>query len=92
MCPSCSSSRWSWEVSSGSGALYTWTVVHQALHPAFAQEVPYALVVVQLDEGPRVVSRLHDVPIERLTVGLRLEVEFETVGADIALPWFHPAG
>jgi uncharacterized OB-fold protein len=71
-------------------ALYTWTVVHQALHPAFSSEVPYALLVVEMDEGPRLVSRLSGGPLERLTLGMRLRVEFRAVDDDVVLPWFRP--
>src|SRR5262245_9871133 len=56
MCAACGSWNWHWQPSSGLGRIYTWTVTHQAMHPAFAGDTPYAVVVVELDEGVRVVS------------------------------------
>lgn len=46
---------------SGRGAVYSWIVVHRAFHPAFADDVPYTVAMVDLDEGPRVVAWLEDI-------------------------------
>ena len=42
LCAACRSDQWSWEPSSGHGEVFTWTVVHQPLHPAFVDDVPVA--------------------------------------------------
>jgi uncharacterized OB-fold protein len=90
LCPRCGSPEWSWEQSSGRGALFTWTVAHQALHPAFADEVPYAVAVVELEEGARVVSGLRDVAFTELRLDLPLEVAFKTLSETITVPVFTP--
>ena len=46
MCPKCGSADWEWSPSSGRGKIYSWTVTHRAMHPSFAGDVPYAVVVV----------------------------------------------
>jgi len=88
-CPQCGSARWTWEPSTGRGRVYTWTVTHQAMHPAFAAETPYAVVVVEMEEGVRLVSRVRGLAPERLEIGMPVEVELEAVAPAIALPYFR---
>lgn len=76
-CPNCASTDWSWEPVKGTGRVFTWTVVHRAMHPAFVDDVPYAVVVVELDEGPRIVSGIVDCPPEELVMDMPVEVVFE---------------
>jgi uncharacterized OB-fold protein len=75
----------------GTGRLYTWTVVHRAMHPAFMGDVPYAVVVVELDEGPRIVSGIVDCPLEALEMEMPVEVVFERSDrwGDRVLPRFR---
>jgi uncharacterized OB-fold protein len=77
ICPSCAANTWSWEPVRGTGRLFTWTVVRRAMHPAFVDDVPYAVVVVALDEGPRIVSRMVACPPEELVMDMPVEVVFE---------------
>ena len=90
-CRNCGSLEWSWERSSGKGTIYTWTVIHRALHPGFNNELPYAAVVIELDEGVRLVSHVVDVPVEALEVGVPVEVFFEDVTDEVTLPKFRLA-
>lgn len=76
-CPNCISTDWAWERVKGTGRVFTWTVVHRAMHPAFTEDVPYAVVVVELDEGPRLVSGIVDCPLEELVMEMSVEVVFE---------------
>lgn len=76
-CPNCASTDWAWERVKGTGRVFTWTVVHRAMHPAFTDDVPYAVVVVELDEGPRLVSGIVDCPPEELVMEMPVEVVFE---------------
>ncbi len=92
-CPNCASTDWAWERVKGTGRLYTWTVVHRAMHPAFMGDVPYAVVVVELDEGPRLVSGIVDCPLEALEMEMPVEVVFERSDrwGDRVLPRFRRA-
>ena len=65
-------------------------MTHQAAFPAFAAEVPYAVVIVELEEGVRMVSRVRDLPIDALALDLPVEVSFERVTDEAALPYFRP--
>jgi uncharacterized OB-fold protein len=78
-----------WARSAGTGCVYTFSITHRPMHPAFL-DVPYATVVVELDEGPRLMTWLRDVPVDRIRVGLPVEVTFEDVSDDVTLPMFRP--
>jgi uncharacterized OB-fold protein len=91
LCAACGSERWEWARASGRGRVFTWTVTHQALHPAYADEVPYALVVVEMEEGVRMVSTLRDLDPSALELDLAVEVAFEPRSDTITLPCFRPS-
>lgn len=91
LCPECASPAFEWERSSGRGRLFTWTVAARALHRAFQQDAPYAPVVVEMEEGVRMVSALIDCPPEELEIGMPVEVVFEDVTPDVTLPKFRRA-
>ncbi len=89
-CPGCGSTDWSWEPSSGRGRVLSWTVTHEAAHPAFAAEAPYAVIVVELEEGIRMVSGLRELAPEALALDLPVEVVFEPISERVTLPFFRP--
>ena len=57
-CPNCLSGEWTWQDASGRAEVVSWVVYHRAYHPAFADRVPYNVVVAQLEEGPRLISNV----------------------------------
>ena len=91
MCAECGSWDWEWAKSNGRGKLFTWTVVTLAMYPAFAEEVPYAVALIEMEEGPRIVSRIVDVAPEDLYMDMPLEVIFEAVTDEVTLPKFRRA-
>jgi len=60
------------------------------MHPAFAAEVPYAVLVVELDEGVRMVGRLRDLLPADLELSLSVEIVFDPISDEVALPGFRP--
>jgi uncharacterized OB-fold protein len=90
-CRDCGSFGWTWERSSGRGKIFSWTVIHRALHPGFTDDLPYAAVVVELDEGVRLVSNVVDLAPEELRLGLPVEVVFDAVTPETTLPKFRPS-
>ena len=88
MCPHCHSLEVEWVKTSGKGKVYSWAVSHQAFHPGFAQDVPYATITIELEEGVRMVSRMVDTKPEELEIGMPVEVVFEDVTEEITLPMF----
>jgi len=75
---------------SGRGSIFTWAVMHQVYHPGFADAVPYAVVVVELEEGARLVSNLVDCPTSDIRAGMPVEAMFDDVTAEATLPKFRP--
>jgi len=90
LCADCGSDQVSWVPSEGRGTIFSWTVTHQAPHPAFAGQVPYAVVVVELEEGVRIVSSLRELAPAHLELGLPVEVVLEEVSEGVALPFARP--
>ncbi|KAA0232250.1 MAG: hypothetical protein EDR02_18175, partial [Actinobacteria bacterium] len=88
MCAECGSFNWEWARSSGRGTLFSWTTVERALHPGFATETPYSPVVIEMEEGVRVVSEVVDTRPSDLEIGMPVEVSFEEVTHEITLPKF----
>lgn len=89
VCHECASGELEWKVVSGRGTVYTWTVFHRAYHPAFTGEVPYAVVAVELEEGPRMITNLVDCQLSDIKIGLPVEVVFEDINQEISMPKFR---
>ena len=88
-CLSCFSGDLEWAPSSGRATLYSFALMHQVYDPAFAAEVPYNLAVVELDEGVRMTTNVVGCANEALYIGMRLEVTFEHVSEEVAIPKFR---
>jgi uncharacterized protein len=88
MCPECGSTDWDWQKSTGRGRVFTWTVAVRPLHPAFAGCAPYAPVVVEMEEGVRLLSEVTDCAPDELVIDMPVEVVFEPVTPEITLPKF----
>jgi uncharacterized protein len=89
-CSKCLSTRSEWESVSGRGEVYSFNIMHQVYHPGFAAEVPYAVVVVKLEEGPKIVSNLAGVRPHEIKCGMPVEVIFEKINDQVTLPKFRP--
>ena len=90
-CPGCLSADCVWESAAGGAKLISWVVYHVAFHPAFANRLPYNVAVVELDEGPRLISNVvgvEDAETLKIDQRLRLVIEDES---GTAVPRFSPA-
>src|SRR5207302_9064427 len=90
-CPYCWSEEVEWEEASGRGTLYTYSVVHQNDLPPFNERVPYVAAVVELEEGPRVMTNIEGVPHEELRVGMPVVVDFKPLTDEITIAIFRAA-
>jgi hypothetical protein len=81
----------SWEEASGDATLYTWSIVHQNDLPPFNERVPYVAAVVDLAEGPRMMTNVVGCELDDLAVGMALRVEFTDIGDGYTVPMFRPA-
>lgn len=77
LCDNCYSDSVEWQTATGRGRVHSWTVAHHAFHKAFADELPYTLVTVDLEEGVRALGRWTG---GKLAIGVPVEARFETGG------------
>jgi uncharacterized OB-fold protein len=90
-CPSCGASSLSWSPVSGRATVYSYTVALRPPHPAFADQLPLVVAIVQLEEGPRMVTNIVGCDPDDVEVGMAVEVASEPIdGTDIMLPVFTP--
>ena len=91
-CPQCLKAEHEWVAASGRGTVYSWIVVHQRYNRAFEEDLPYNVTIVELDEGPRMVTSLVDVENQDIKAGTPVEVVFDRVTEEITLPKFKRIG
>ena len=93
LCPKCASREVSVFTASGKATLHSYIINHRVM-PGSWFDGPYAIAVVQLEEGPRMMTNIVDTPQtpEALQLDMSLEVTFEDVNDDISLPKFRPVG
>lgn len=89
-CPHCRGTRIAWAATAGRGFIASWSIVHRAPSPAFADKVPYAIAVVRMREGPQLMTRLVGIPPEAVRIDLPVRVRFEQFAGGGALPVFEP--
>ncbi len=89
ICPECRSEGSEWHEVSGRGEIYSYTVVHRPI--ALDQQVPFVIAVVALEGagGVRMISNIVDADPDELSIGLALEVAWEDMSDDLAIPRFR---
>jgi uncharacterized OB-fold protein len=90
LCPHCNATKWTWASTSGHGRIFSYVVYHRVYHPGFADEVPYAVAVIELDEGPRMISNVIGIVPDKLVCDMRVEVVYQPITETITLPKFKP--
>lgn len=90
LCPFCHSERLVWIAASGTGEVYSYTVAHRAFGE-FAEQTPFTVALVDLDEGVRMLTRIigDGVGGDTVAIGDRVELEITAIG-DHELPCFRP--
>lgn len=94
ICNGCLRDELSWIDVSGRGSVFSFIVMHQVYHPAFAERVPYVVAEVKLDEGPRIISNVIGCEPAQVTIDMPVVVDFERLDSTIGsptLPMFRPA-
>lgn len=90
VCPRCLSTGYTWEAMSGRGRIFSFAVFRHAYHDAWRDRIPYAVAIVELDEGPRLIADVAVGDPATLRVDQPVAVEFHAEG-DAVLPRFRPA-
>ncbi len=91
VCPDCLSPRFTWERLSGRGAVYSFVIVHQMYDPGFKGDLPYNVAIVELEEGPRVVTNIVGCANDDVRVGMPVRVQYDDVTPEFTLARFTPA-
>ncbi len=93
LCPYCGATDLAWTDVSGRGTLYSYTIARRPTARPFEPDVPYVIAIVELEEGPRMVTNIVDVEQtpEALVLDMALDVTFERLSDEISLPVFRPA-
>ena len=94
LCPFCHASDIEWFQASGRGRLYSFEILHQQFNRAFKVKLPCVLAMVELEEGPRLLSNLVGVEPDpaKIRCDIPVEVVFEKLTDELTLPLFRPAG
>ncbi|HXR53747.1 MAG TPA: Zn-ribbon domain-containing OB-fold protein [Acidimicrobiales bacterium] len=90
-CPGCLGTNLEWREASGNGTLYAFTVNHLSPNPA-GGEGPFAVAIVELAEGPRMMTNVVGLPLDELKVGMELQVTWDELTDGRHYPMFEPPG
>ena len=88
LCTGCHSERLEWRPVSGEGTIYSYTVCHRPAGPAFKADCPYVVALIDLKEGPRMLSNIVTDDPAGVRIGQAVRVRFEAVTDEITLPRF----
>lgn len=91
ICTTCSREQLELHVSRGVGTVYSFTTQHRPSHPFFADDVPYTLVLADMDEGFRLFANLAGATESDIAIGATVTVVFDDVEEDLTLVRFTPA-
>jgi uncharacterized OB-fold protein len=90
LCPHCHSDALDWVDVSGKGEVYSFTIAHKPAGSVYADDVPYIIAMITLNEGPRMLTNLIVDDVEAVRIGDRVAVRFEDVTNEVTLPKFAP--
>lgn len=89
MCTDCHSTEVDWKQVSGKGSIWSWCVFHRPYFKGFEAEMPYNVVLVELDEGIRIYSNLVGVKKSEIHIGMRVKACFDAVTSGVTLVKFE---
>ncbi|MGV3656199.1 MAG: Zn-ribbon domain-containing OB-fold protein [Noviherbaspirillum sp.] len=89
LCLSCLGEELGWTESAGRGRIYTFTINHRPAQPSLQDKVPYAVAMIDLDEGVRMMANIVNARPADIAIGRRVRVVFEDAGEGMTLPQFE---
>lgn len=89
-CYGCGSTDLEWRQTSGRGTVYSFITVHQRYHAAFAEELPYNVSIVELEEGPRLLSNVIGVGPEAVAIGMAVQASPQRLSDEVSALYFTP--
>lgn len=93
-CPRCQSEHVAPVEASGKGSVYSFSVMRRGGNPGFDQKIPFAVAAIELAEEPMLltIGNILDCPVERVEIGMTVEVVYEELTSEVTLPQWRPAG
>jgi uncharacterized OB-fold protein len=90
LCPKCSGGL-EWVRASGKGKVHTFTIMHMLYNQAFKNDLPYNVSIIELEEGPLLLSNIIDIDNDKISIGMPVEVVFKDVTTEEAIHQFRVA-
>lgn len=90
MCTECMCANVEWVKASGNGEIISFTIVRHPVSKAYAEEVPYVVALIELAEGPGLMSNIVECDVNSVKIGMQVEVLFEDWSEEISIPKFRP--
>ena len=91
LCTACGGEP-AWATASGRGVVHTFTIVRQNGQPPFKDELPYAVAMIELEEGVRMMGNVTGCPVENLRIGMSVEAYAVECDESMAVPFWRPVG
>jgi len=88
LCTACASAEVAWHEASGSGRVKSFTIIRRAVSEAYAGDVPYVVALIELAEGPTMMSNVVGCEAEDVYIGMSVSVRFERRTQEISVPVF----
>ena len=88
ICPCCHSDNLRFNTVSGRGKVHTFTIARRPAGPTFADDVPYVVALIELEEGPRMMSRIQTGDPAKVHIGAKVEVTFVKATDEVTFPYF----
>jgi uncharacterized OB-fold protein len=90
LCPECLSERATWQPVTPTGRIYSFAIYEHCYHEAFRPDIPYNVAMVELDDGPRLMTNLVGIRNEDIAIGAPVVAVFEPVTDEVTLVKFRP--
>jgi uncharacterized OB-fold protein len=90
MCTACGENP-EWEEASGGGTVHTFTIIRQQGARGFRDDVPYAVAIIELDEGPRMMGNITGASVDQVAIGMRVRAYAVAAAEGIGIPMWEPA-
>lgn len=91
LCPRCHSLENQWVACRGKGVVYTFAVYHTTFYSGFEGELPYVVAIVELDEGPNMMTNIIGCDTSEVHCGMKVEVTWIEAAEEITIPVFSPS-
>jgi hypothetical protein len=91
LCPACHADAVDWVEVSGRGKIFSYVVFHRVYHPGFKDEVPYAVALIELEEGPRLLSNVVGLPLDEIVCEMPVRIVYDDITETVTLPKFARA-